>query len=78
VMFMKNSIFWDISPCSPLRVNGPFGETYRLHLQRRTISQGRNQREAGGKQSHLLHAGVFLGLFSYPEDGGDVFLRTVR
>jgi hypothetical protein len=28
---MKSSIFWDITPCSPLKVNRRFGETYRLH-----------------------------------------------
>jgi hypothetical protein len=30
---MKTIIFWDITPCSPLSVNGRFGRTYRLHLQ---------------------------------------------
>jgi hypothetical protein len=30
---MKSSIFWDIKPCSPLKVNRRFGGTYRLHLQ---------------------------------------------
>jgi hypothetical protein len=30
---MKSSIFWDITPCSPLKVNQRFGGTYRLHLQ---------------------------------------------
>jgi hypothetical protein len=27
--------------------------------------------------SYLLHAGFLLGLFFYPEDGGDMFLRNV-
>jgi hypothetical protein len=40
---MKNTIFWDITPCSPLKVN----------------------------------AVISLGLFFYPEDGGDMFLRNV-
>jgi hypothetical protein len=44
---MKNSVFWDITPCSPLEVNKRFGRTYRLHLQCRGVSQGRNQPEAG-------------------------------
>jgi hypothetical protein len=30
---MKSIIFWNITPCSPLRVNRRFGGTYRLHLQ---------------------------------------------
>jgi hypothetical protein len=44
---MKSSIFWDITPCSPLKVNRSFGETCRLHLQGGRISQANNQREAG-------------------------------
>jgi hypothetical protein len=32
---MKSTIFWDITPCSPLSVNWRFGGTYRLHLQGR-------------------------------------------
>jgi hypothetical protein len=43
---MKSSIFWDIMPYSPLKVNRRFRGTRRLHLQGR-----RNQREAGSKQS---------------------------
>jgi hypothetical protein len=38
---MKSTIFWDITPCSPLSVNRRFGGTYRLHLQGR-----RNQHES--------------------------------
>jgi hypothetical protein len=30
---MKSTILWDITPCSPLRVNRRFGGTYHLHLQ---------------------------------------------
>jgi hypothetical protein len=33
---MRSSIFWDITPCSPLKVNRRFGGTHRLHLQGRT------------------------------------------
>jgi hypothetical protein len=32
---MKSTIFWNLTPCSPLSVNRLFGETYRLHLQGR-------------------------------------------
>jgi hypothetical protein len=41
---MKSSIFWDITPCSPLKVNRRFGGTCRLHLQDRRISRERNQK----------------------------------
>jgi hypothetical protein len=42
---VMNTIFWDITPCSRLKVNWRFGGTYHLHLQGRRISRARNQRE---------------------------------
>jgi hypothetical protein len=60
---MKSSIFWDIRPCSLLKANQSFGGTCHSHLQGQTISQARNQQEAGNKQTS--------------EDGGDMFLRNV-
>jgi hypothetical protein len=33
VVIIKSVIFWDITPCSPLKVNRIFGVTYRRHLQ---------------------------------------------
>jgi hypothetical protein len=30
---MRSTIFWDITPCSPLKVNRRFGRIYRLQLQ---------------------------------------------
>jgi hypothetical protein len=56
-----STIFWDIRPCSPLKVNGRFGGTYRLHLHLLVT---------------CFHAGFLLGLFLHPEDGGDMFLRN--
>jgi hypothetical protein len=40
---INNPVFWDTTPCSPLKVNRRFGETCRLQLQSRRISEGRNQ-----------------------------------
>jgi hypothetical protein len=40
---MKTSMFCDITPCSPLKVDRRFGETYRLQLWVRRISQTRNR-----------------------------------
>jgi hypothetical protein len=37
----KISIFWDITPCSPLKVNLRFGGACRLHLQSRRIRRAR-------------------------------------
>jgi hypothetical protein len=34
---MKSSIFWDTTPCSPLKVNRRFGGTCRVHVQGRRI-----------------------------------------
>jgi hypothetical protein len=65
---MKSYLFWDITPCSPLKVNRRFGGTYRLHLQGRGMSRARNQRESRWQAE--------LGLLSDPEDGGDMFLRN--
>jgi hypothetical protein len=42
---IKSTIFWDITPCSPLKVSKRFGGTYRPHLHGRRISQARHQRE---------------------------------
>jgi hypothetical protein len=50
----KTLIFWDITPCSPLKVNQLFGGTCRLHCKSRKISQARNQHEAGSKQSPAI------------------------
>jgi hypothetical protein len=39
---MKSTIFWDITPCSPLKLKQRFGGTYRLYHQGRRISRARN------------------------------------
>jgi hypothetical protein len=31
-VFMKSSIFWDITPCSPLEVNRRFEGTYHIYI----------------------------------------------
>jgi hypothetical protein len=71
---MKSSVFYDITPRGPLKVNRRFEETCRLHLQRREISQIRNQHEAGSKQSMVY---IDFSLLIDPEDGGEIFLRNV-
>jgi hypothetical protein len=48
---MKSPIFWDITPCSPLKVNRRFGG---ICVQGRRISQARNHQEAGSKQGQRL------------------------
>jgi hypothetical protein len=51
---VESTIFCDITPCSPLRINQRFGGKYRLHLQGRKISQARNQHESRCQACHLL------------------------
>jgi hypothetical protein len=42
---LKISVFWDIMPCSQMKVNPPFGRTHHLHFQGGRVSQVRNQYE---------------------------------
>jgi hypothetical protein len=43
---MKSTIFWDMTPCSPVNFNRRFGGTNPHHLQGRRISRARNQKVA--------------------------------
>jgi hypothetical protein len=51
---LKSSIFWVTAPCSPLKVEQGFGETYRLYLQGRRINPTRNQHKGGRKERFLV------------------------
>jgi hypothetical protein len=62
---IKSVIFWDKTPCSPLKVNRRFGEKYRLYFK------------AEDSTFHLFFVDFLLGLFFGPEDGGDIFLLNV-
>jgi hypothetical protein len=48
---MKSSVIWDVTLCSPLKINQRFGGTCRLHLQARIISQTINQRDGDSKKN---------------------------
>jgi hypothetical protein len=61
---MKPSIFWDITPCSQMKVNQRFGGACCLYLQGRLISRA----------SYLLHFLLLLGLRFNPESRDDMFL----
>jgi hypothetical protein len=50
VVVMNSFIFWNIRPCSPLKVNWCFGGMCHFNLQGKRISQARNQCEACSKQ----------------------------
>jgi hypothetical protein len=48
---LEEFCLWDITSCSPLKLNRCFGRTCHLHLQGRRISQAGNQDELGSNQS---------------------------
>jgi hypothetical protein len=70
MVIMKSSIFWNITLCGLLKFKRNFGGTFRIHLQDQRIDQV-------SRAFCLLHADFLLGLFFYPEDEGDMFLRNV-
>jgi hypothetical protein len=53
LMAIKNSLFWDITPRSPLKINRRFGGICRLHHQDLRTSQAEkeNSLKTGDKQS---------------------------
>jgi hypothetical protein len=70
---LKSTIFWDMTPCSPLKVNRRFGGSYSLHLQFRKINRARNQRESrcqaelgGYKEYYLLGYDAMQSVGSQP------------
>jgi hypothetical protein len=46
---MNNSVFWDVTPCSPLKDNRLFGRPCHPHLQGRRISRARNQQSSASR-----------------------------
>jgi hypothetical protein len=63
---LRNSVFLDITPCSPSKVNWCFGGKNRLHVQ------------CQNRVCCLFHAGFMFGLFFDSEDGGVIILWKVR
>jgi hypothetical protein len=51
---IKSSVFWDITPCTPLKVSRRFGGKYRLHLQDWRISH----HEADSKFSSFAYSSI--------------------
>jgi hypothetical protein len=64
---LESSTFRDISPCSLVKVNRHFGETYQ------PCHHGRTVRTA----SSILNNAFLLPLFLTLKDGGDMFLHNV-
>lgn len=53
VVYVKATIFCDVTPCIPVQVHRRFGDNYCLHLHGRIVNQARNQKE-GDMQSNRL------------------------
>jgi hypothetical protein len=49
----KNFVFWNITPCSLMKVSRLFGGTHPSPSSRSKINQARNQHEADSKQSNV-------------------------
>jgi hypothetical protein len=64
------TIFWGVKPCTLVQAYRWFGRMYCLHLQDRRVSQASNQQLSAS-------CCCLCGLFSDPEDGGNIFLRNV-
>jgi hypothetical protein len=61
---MESSVFWDITQCSPAKVNRRFWGIYRFHIQGRIVKQAKKKQ---------LYVCVLFGLFFCPEVGGSTF-----
>jgi hypothetical protein len=71
---MKSSIFWNITPRSPLEVIRSFRGTCRLHLQGRRISQAKTSLKEDSKQSRGTYEEVNNRIHTEKQN---MFLRNV-
>jgi hypothetical protein len=67
---MKSPIFWDITPCSPLKVN----RSSKEHVASIFRVEETGMKEVERSALYLLHAAFLLGLFFDHECGGDMFV----
>jgi hypothetical protein len=67
---MESTVFWDVTPYSPVEVHRSFGRMYCLHLQVRRESQSKNQFCLS-----LYFARFLRDLLFDPEPGGITFFR---
>jgi hypothetical protein len=60
---VRGSIFWDITPLSPLKVNRRYRKICRLHLYGRKVSRPRNQLDFRWQAKFCYRARFLPGLF---------------
>jgi hypothetical protein len=70
-----STVFWGVTPCSPVRIHWRFGETYCLHLQDRKMSRLCKQQETDGDRASLLTWAV-LRLWGWRQDVASKHLLT--
>jgi hypothetical protein len=74
---VKNTIFWDITPYSPLKANGHFEGKYRLHLLGQRISQARNQNESRWQANEAYFLTLMMEAMFFSGTSVD-FQRTIQ
>jgi hypothetical protein len=67
-LVLKNSVLWDIMPCNPMKVSCCFGSS---------IFKAETEPNKKRALSRRSRPDFLLGLFFYPEDGSDMFIRNV-
>jgi hypothetical protein len=60
LLIVKTSIFWDATPCSPLKFNRRFGGIYCLHLQGRRISSLKANRKQNRCENLKYYKLIFI------------------
>jgi hypothetical protein len=74
-VILKSSVFWDITPCIPLKVNRRFGRmSPRSTWLKSKPKQQTSMKQAASKA--LRHADLLLSLLFNPEHGGDTSSET--
>jgi hypothetical protein len=60
-----SSIFWNIIPFNPFKVNRRFGGTRRLHFQGRKIRHAKNQHEAATFKMEAIRSSETSVIFQW-------------
>jgi hypothetical protein len=72
VVVMKSFIFWDITPCSLLKMNRYFRGTCPFYIQGHTMNPARNQCEEGSMLASKYHL-TFNRLLSITSQKTELF-----